>query len=90
MNANLGIPVSACYDRIKLLEKMGLLKCAEMKVSKSGKPTAAYISVLTKASIFMEKGRVRLRVEMIDGKIEEQAMLENANADDVPGNDHHH
>jgi DNA-binding Lrp family transcriptional regulator len=75
MSENLGIPISACYNRIRMLEGYGLLKCAEMKVSPSGKRIAVYQSLLRKASIFMDRGEVRVKLELIDGKIEDMTLI---------------
>lgn len=75
MSENLGIPISACYNRIRMLEGLGLIKCVEMKMSASGKRIAVYQSMLRKASIFMERGEVRVKLELIDGKIEDLSLV---------------
>lgn len=75
MSENLGIPISACYNRIRMLEGLGLLKCVEMKMSASGKRIAVYQSMLRKASIFMERGEVRVKLELIDGKVEDLSLV---------------
>jgi DNA-binding Lrp family transcriptional regulator len=75
MSQNLGIPISACYNRIRMLENLGLLRCADMKMSPSGKRIAVYQSMLRKASIFMERGEVRVKLELIDGKVEDMSLV---------------
>lgn len=75
MSENLGIPISACYNRIRMLENLGLLRCTDMKVSLSGKRIAVYQSMLRKASIFMERGEVRVKLELIDGKVEDLSLI---------------
>ncbi len=75
MSESLGIPISACYNRIRMLEGFGLLKCVEMKVSPSGKRIAVYQSLLRKASIFLERGEVRVKIELTDGKVEDMTLV---------------
>jgi DNA-binding Lrp family transcriptional regulator len=75
MSDNLGIPISACYNRIRMLEGFGLLKCVEMKLSASGKRIAVYQSMLKKASIFLERGEVRVKLELADGKVEDMSLV---------------
>lgn len=75
MSENLGIPISACYNRIRSLEKLGLLKCVEMRLSPSGKRIAVYQSQLKKAAIFLDRGEVRVKLELIDGKVEDLCLV---------------
>jgi DNA-binding Lrp family transcriptional regulator len=76
MSRNLGIPISACYNRIRVLEKLSLLKCVEMRISTSGKHTAAYRSDLKRASIQMERGEIKVRFELVDGKVEDYTSVQ--------------
>jgi len=82
MSENLGIPISACYNRIRMLEGFGLLRCVEVKMSPSGKRIAVYLSMLKKASIFLERGEVRVKLELSDGKVEDMTLVRER---DVPG-----
>jgi len=75
MSKNLGIPVSACYNRIRTLERLGLLRCVESRLSPSGKRIAVYQSQLKKAIIFMDRGEVRVKVELLDGKVEDLPLI---------------
>jgi DNA-binding Lrp family transcriptional regulator len=80
MSESLGIPISACYNRIRMLEDFGLLKCVEMRVSPSGKRIAVYQSLLRKASIFLERGEVRVKMELADGKVEDMTLVKERDA----------
>lgn len=75
MNRSLGIPISACYTRIRHLESLGLLNCVEHRVSPSGKQIAVYQSQLKKATIFMDRGEVRVKMELCDGQVEDLPLL---------------
>ena len=75
MSKSLGIPISACYNRIRSLESVGLLKCIETRLSPSGKRIAVYQSQLKKAAIFMDRGEVRVKLELIDGKVEDLPLV---------------
>jgi DNA-binding Lrp family transcriptional regulator len=77
MSENLGIPISACYNRIRMLEGIGLLRCVEVRLSPSGKRIAVYQSMLRKASIFMDRGEVRVRMELLDGKTEDMCLIKD-------------
>ena len=76
MSESLGIPISACYNRIRMLEGLGLLKCVEMRLSPSGKRIAVYQSLLRKASIYLERGEVRVKLELSDGKVEDMTLVD--------------
>ena len=76
MSESLGIPISACYNRIHHLEALNLLECVERRRAPSGKFIMVYRSNLRKAIIFMDRGAVRVKVELIDGKVEEMPLLE--------------
>lgn len=78
MSESLGIPISACYNRIRTLENLGLLKCVEMRIAPSGKRISVYQSQLRKASIFLERGEVRVKMELVDGRVEDHCLVQNA------------
>jgi len=63
----LGIPIAACYRRIKLLEQHGLIMCKERKLSQQGKRINMYISMVKNAYIFFEDGKLRVRLELVSG-----------------------
>ena len=62
-----GIPIAACYRRIKQLEENGLLECTERRLNQKGKRVSLYISRLKNAYIFFEKGKMRVKIEMTTG-----------------------
>jgi hypothetical protein len=77
MSEALGIPISATYNRIRQLEHIGLLVCIEMRLAPSGKRIAVYQSRLKKASIFLDRGEIRVTFELTDGKSEDFCIVED-------------
>ncbi|MBC7108555.1 MAG: helix-turn-helix transcriptional regulator [Methanomassiliicoccales archaeon] len=71
LSRQMNIPIAACYRRIRMLQKNGLLRCKEKKLTVEGKYIAAYESLLKRAHILYENGRVRARLEMVSGEQEE-------------------
>ncbi len=71
LSQTLGIPIAACYRRIHTLEKAGLLKCTEVVTGKKGKPIKLYKSLLKRAFVYFERGKLRVRFEFATGKVEE-------------------
>ncbi len=67
MSESLGIPISACYN---------LLKCVEMRIAPSGKRISVYQSQLRKASIFLDRGEVRVKMELVDGRVEDHCLVQ--------------
>jgi hypothetical protein len=67
LSQKLGIPIAACYRRIKALEKARLLTCTERILTQKGKRISVYISELKNAYIFMENGQLRVRFDMKNG-----------------------
>ncbi len=66
-----GIPVAACYRRIRMLETKGLLECAEKKLTPEGKRVSAYRSLIRSAQIFFEEGQIKARFEWMTGEVED-------------------
>ena len=69
MSENLGIPISACYNRIRMLEGLGLLKCVEMKMSASGKKDRRLSIDASQGIHIYGESEVRVKLELIDGKV---------------------
>jgi predicted transcriptional regulator len=67
LSDKLGIPIAACYRKIKLLEDSGLLFCAERRLTQEGKRIGFYKSNIKNAQILFERNKVRAKIEMIDG-----------------------
>ncbi|MBX8636284.1 MAG: winged helix-turn-helix domain-containing protein [Thermoplasmata archaeon] len=71
LSAAYGIPIAACYRRIKMLEKYGLIECKERKLTQQGKRINYYISAVKNAYIFFEGGRLRVRLDLVSGTTKE-------------------
>ncbi len=64
-----GIPIAACYRKIKELETAGLLRCVERRLTRKGKRVSMYISQLKTAYLFFENGKLRMRFHLTNGAI---------------------
>jgi predicted ArsR family transcriptional regulator len=62
-----GIPIAACYRRIKDLEGEGLLICTERRLSRQGKRVSFYVSMLKSAHVYFENGRLKVKFELKTG-----------------------
>jgi len=71
LSEKLGIPIAACYRKIRSLEDAGLLVCAERRLTQSGKRMSMYKARVMNAQIVFEKNKIRARLEMIDGTTED-------------------
>ncbi len=85
LSDKLGVPISICYRKIKLLEDSGLISCAERRLTREGKRISLYRSNVRNAQIFLERNKIRAMLEMTDGTtrdtfydIDMQAFLEMA------------
>jgi predicted transcriptional regulator len=58
----LGIPIAACYRRIRVLRDAGILKEEGRAVSIGGKLVATYRSSVDSAEVMLEDGRLRVRI----------------------------
>jgi len=58
----LGIPVAACYRRIRALKEAGVLKEDGRAVSVGGKLVATYRSSVDRAELFLQDGRLRVEI----------------------------
>lgn len=71
LSEKLGIPIAACYRKIRALETAGLLVCAERRLTQSGKRMSMYKARVMNAQIIFEKNKIKARLEMIDGTTED-------------------
>lgn len=71
LSANLNIPIAACYRRIHVLEKAGLIKPVERALTQQGKRIVLYLSQLKNAYIFFEGGKLRVRFQMVTGQVQD-------------------
>ncbi|MDD1767688.1 MAG: winged helix-turn-helix domain-containing protein [Methanomassiliicoccales archaeon] len=62
-----GIPIAACYRRIRDLQKVGLVECQERRLSQEGKRVSFYLSTVKNAYVFFEGGRLRVKFELKTG-----------------------
>jgi len=59
----LGIPIAACYRRIRALKSAGMLREEGKTVSIGGKSVANYKSTLESAEVVLQDGRLRVVVK---------------------------
>jgi hypothetical protein len=71
LSAKLNIPIAACYRRIHVLEKSGLIRPVERALTQQGKRIVLYLSQLKNAYIFFEGGKLRVRFQMITGQVQD-------------------
>ena len=69
LSEKLGIPIAACYRKIKLLEQAGMINCVERRLTQAGKRISLYKSKVKNAQIIVERNKLRARIEMIDGTL---------------------
>ena len=70
LSDELGIPITICLNKIKLLEEAGLIVCAEQRLTREGKMIDLFVSKLRDACIIFEKGRFQAHIELFDGSIQ--------------------
>jgi hypothetical protein len=68
LSQRLGIPMAACYRRIKTLELAGLLQCVGRSLTQKGKRISNYNSQLKDAQINFENGQMTVRFGLKSGK----------------------
>ena len=86
LSDKLGVPISICYRKIKLLEDSGLISCAERRLTREGKRISLYRSERAKCpDLLGAEQDFRAMLEMTDGTtrdtfydIDMQAFLEMA------------
>jgi predicted transcriptional regulator len=67
LSEKLGVPIAACYRKIKILEDSGLIFCVERRLTQAGRRISLYKSNVKNAHITFERNKVRANIEMIDG-----------------------
>lgn len=58
----LGIPIAACYRRIRSLKEAGMLKEDGRAVSIGGKMVATYRSAVDRAEVMLQDGRLKVEI----------------------------
>jgi predicted transcriptional regulator len=71
LSNKLNIPIAACYRKIRVLEQAGLIVCEERKLTQQGKRMSFYRSRVLNAQIIFEKNKIRARLQMTDGTVED-------------------
>ncbi len=66
-----GIPIAACYRKIRILEDAGLIECVDRILTQKGKRKNLYTSKLKNAYIFFESGRLRARFHLANGAVKD-------------------
>jgi hypothetical protein len=69
ISTQFGIPIAACYRRIRDLEGAGLVLCTERKLTKNGKRVNYYVSMVKNATVFYEEGKLKVKFQMKDGTL---------------------
>ncbi len=63
LSRSLGIPIVACYRRLRTLEDLGVIGATRVAMSSAGHPIRVYRSRLRSAQIRFEDGRLQARIE---------------------------
>jgi len=71
LSKRLDIPIAACYRRIHVLERAGLLRPVSRALTQQGKRIVLYQSMLKNAYIFFEGGKLRVRFQMVTGQVQD-------------------
>jgi len=64
-----GIPVAACYRRIKTLEGLGFIHRDEQILTQKGKRRWSYISNIHRLEIFYSEGKLSAKCELRNGHV---------------------
>ena len=64
LSKQLDIQLAVCYKKIKKLVSEGLVKCVDTKLSNKGKSVRCYQSQVKSAYLFIDSGKVRIRLEL--------------------------
>ena len=70
------IPIAGCYRRVRALERSGLIKCVEERLSDKGKIVKIYRSSMKSAYITFSQGNMKLNFLMDDDAPEETHRVE--------------
>jgi len=62
-----GIPIAACYRRIRQLEHLGLVYCERALPSRNGKGLQLFRSRLKSVRVSLEEGRLKASIVIDDG-----------------------
>lgn len=62
LSQRFGIPIAACYRRIRALQEMGLVFCERELPSRNGKGLQLFRSTVRSVRVVLEEGKLRARV----------------------------
>ncbi|HEV8594435.1 MAG TPA: winged helix-turn-helix domain-containing protein [Thermoplasmata archaeon] len=68
-----GIPIAACYRRLRDLEAAGLIASEPGPAARNGRRTVLYRSRVRSLQVLFEEGRFRVHVDLGSGSIEATA-----------------
>jgi len=80
LNANelseaLGIPIAACYRRIRALKDAGMLREDGRAVSIGGKLVATYRSSVDRAQVMLQDGRLKVVIQAAGEDVQDELEL---------------
>lgn len=64
-----GVPIAACYRRIKRLESMGLIRKEERLLTQKGKRIWSYLSNINNFEIYFKDGKLMAKCELRSGYV---------------------
>ncbi|HEY7587224.1 MAG TPA: helix-turn-helix domain-containing protein [Thermoplasmata archaeon] len=76
-----GIPIAACYRRIRQLEEMGLVYCERALPSRNGKGLQLFRSRLRSLRLVLEEGTLKARI-VLDGIVPSEGLEQVLNLAD--------
>lgn len=65
LSREFGIPIAACYRRIRQLQDLGLVYCERALPSRNGKGLQLFRSRVRSIRIALEEGKLKARVEVL-------------------------
>lgn len=68
LSRRFGIPIAACYRRIRQLERIGLVYCERALPSRNGKGLQLFRSRLKSVRVTLEEGRLRATIVIGEGR----------------------
>jgi len=71
LSEEFNIPIFLCYNRIRLLERAGLIKCVGKRLNRKGREVGIFKSELKKATVFYRSDSVKVRFEFASGLVRE-------------------
>lgn len=75
LSDELGIPIAACYRRIRALKDAGILREDSRVISIGGKMVATYRSVVESAEVMLQDGRLRVLIKADGASNSDEVML---------------